>query len=202
MIIAGAGGHAREIFMLLSKEEKSNVYFFDNVTASVPEKIGGVTVLRSEREARLSLEQDPRFIVGTGNPAVRKKLFELFAAWGGEPFTFRSSTAIISELETVIGEGANIMHDVFISSHVKMGKGCLINTRANLHHDVVMGDFCEIAPAALLLGQVRIGNNVFIGAGAILLPGIEVADGAVIGAGAVVTKHIISDRTVKGVPAV
>lgn len=202
MIIAGAGGHAREILDLLIRKTGEEIFLFDNVHPSPPHSIFGCKVIRTVHEAEKKLQEDPRFILATGNPSVRQQLFELFTAWGGQLFSFVARTAFVSEQETHIGEGANIMHDVFISNHVQIGKGSLINTRAHLHHNVTTGQFCEIGPAAVLLGNVYIGDAVFIGAGSILLPGIEVGAAAVIGAGAVVTKHVAAGQTVKGVPAV
>lgn len=202
MIIAGAGGHAREIFDLLNSNTESPVYFFDNVSPSLPEKMGGLEIITHEEAVKEKLLEDPRFIIGTGNALVRRKMYDLFMEWGGKPFTLIAGTAIISKQETVIGEGSNIMHGAFISNHVRVGKGTLVNTRAHLHHDVKTGEFCEIGPAALLLGKVQIGKEVFIGAGAILLPGIEAGDGSIIGAGAVVTKNVAAGKTVKGNPAV
>lgn len=201
MIIAGAGGHAREILDLLLIKAEEEIFLFDNVNVSAPDTINGYSLLRTEEEVKAQLQSDPRFIIGTGTPVVRQKMYELFIGWGGQPFTLVAETALLSEQQTSIGEGANIMHDAFISNHVQIGKGNLINTRAHLHHNVVTGNFCEIGPSALLLGNVRIGHHVFIGAGAILLPGMEVGDGAVIGAGAVVTKHVAAGKTVKGNPA-
>lgn len=202
MIIAGAGGHARELLDLLEQKAGETIFLFDNVNEAAPDSINGFPLIRSAEEAKAALQNDPRFIIATGNVAVRQKMYTLFAAWGGHAVTFIAATAMVSEQQTTIGEGVNIMHDAFISNHVQVGKGSLINTRAHLHHDVVTGDFCEIGPAALLLGKVSIGHSVFIGAGAILLPGTEVGDGAIIGAGAVVTKRVAAGQTVKGNPAV
>lgn len=202
MIITGAGGHAREILDLLIKKADHEIFLFDNVNTASPDIIHGYPLLRTAEAAKSNLQNDPRFIIGTGNPAVRQKMYDLFVEWGGHPFTFIAVTALLSEQQTTIGEGANIMHDAFISNHVQTGKGSLINTRAHLHHNVVTGDFCEIGPAAILLGNVRVGHRVFIGAGAVLLPGIEVGDDAIIGAGAVVTKRVAAKQTVKGNPAV
>jgi sugar O-acyltransferase (sialic acid O-acetyltransferase NeuD family) len=202
MIVAGAGGHAREILDLLVRKAGEEIFLFDNVSLSLPEIINGIPLIRTEEVVKEKLRSDPQFIIGTGKPFVRQKLYDLFLEWGGRPYTFIAATAQVSKQETVIGEGANIMHDAFISNNVQIGKGSLINTRAHLHHNVVTGDFCEIGPAALLLGNVCVGHCVFIGAGAVLLPGIEVGDAAVIGAGAVVTKHVAAGQTVKGNPAV
>ncbi|NCU05938.1 MAG: acetyltransferase [Chitinophagaceae bacterium] len=200
MIIAGAGGHAREILDILS--EKKDLFFFDNLTNELPHKLQGVPVIRTVEDARLALKNDARFIVGTGNTSVRKKMYEMFVKLGGLAFTAIAASAIISEGESVIEDGCNIMHGAFVSNRVHVGCGTLINTNAHLHHDVVTGSFCEIGPAALLLGSVKLGNEVFVGAGAVVLPGISIGDNVVIGAGSVVTKDVEKNKTVKGNPAV
>lgn len=202
MIIAGAGGHAREIRMLMDSLPAGPLYFFDNTTADAPSSIDGLEVVRTQERARQILGKDPRFIIGTGGSAVRRTLCELLQGWGGEPFSFIAASAMISGFETSVGTGVNIMHAAFISSSVRVGDGSLINTSSQLHHEVVTGHFCEVGPAAVLLGKVRLGSNVSIGAGAILLPEITIGDGAIIGAGAVVTKNVRASQTVKGVPAV
>lgn len=199
MIIAGAGGHAREILDILEKE--SSLFFFDNITKDKADRIHGVPVIGTVDDARIELKHDRRFIIGTGNTVVRKKLYELFIELGGFPFTPIASSARLSEREVVVEDGCNIMHGVFISNRVHIGRGTLVNTNAHLHHDVVTGNFCEIGPAALLLGNVKLGNEVFVGAGAVLLPGIKIGDQAVIGAGSIVTKNVEAGRTVKGNPA-
>lgn len=201
MIIAGAGGHAREILDLLVIKAEEAIFLFDNINSDAPDFINGYPLIRTAEEAKAQFQNDPRFIVGTGNPAVRQKMYEQFVEWGGQPFTFIAGTAQVSIQEVVIGEGANIMHDAFISNYVEIGKGNLINTRAHLHHNVATGDFCEIGPAALLLGNVHIGHHVFIGAGAIVLPGITIGNNSVVGAGAVVTRNVSMNTTVKGNPA-
>lgn len=201
MIIAGAGGHAREIWDILSSQGISRPYFFDNISPQLPKGIPIDYWIKDDVSAARILLQDPDFILGTGNPIVRKKLYDLFMSLGGRTCSCVASSAIISNESVEIGEGVNIMHRAFISNHVQVGKGSLINTNAHLHHDVQIGDFCELGPGSLLLGKIRLGNYVFVGAGAILLPGVQVDKGAVIGAGAVVTKNIPAGITVKGSPA-
>jgi sugar O-acyltransferase (sialic acid O-acetyltransferase NeuD family) len=201
MIIAGAGGHAREIFDLLDADMRASLYFFDNVNEHAPKRIAGSVVLRTIEEAAFVLQKDRRFIVGTGQPSVREKLYDLIKSIGGIAFTCKAASSFVSEQNVFIGEGTNIMHDVFISNHVSLGRACLINTRAHVHHDVVAGDFCEVGPAALLLGHVQLGNHVQVGAGAVVLPCVQIGSGAVIGAGSVVTKNIGEGVIVKGNPA-
>lgn len=48
---------------------------------------------------------------------------------------------------------------------------------------------------------VKIGNNVWIGMGSMILKGVTIGDGAVIAAGSVVTKDVLPNTMVAGVPA-
>lgn len=201
MILLGAGSHAREVLDMLDAEQKASCFLFDDITSDLPAHIKGVTVLTSRESATEQLLTDNRFVPATGNPLVRKQLYDSFLSAGGVPYTLCATTALVSET-AIIAAGVNIMHFALISDEVKVGKACLINARAHLHHDVCVGDFCEIGPSALLLGRVTLGDFVFIGAGAILLPGVTVGKGAVVGAGAVVTKDIKPEFTVKGNPAI
>lgn len=201
MIITGAGGHAREILDILLSQSKSIPFFFDNISPKLPKGIPSDYWLKDEIAAETVLLQDPEFILGTGNPVARKKLYDLFITLGGLVSSCIASTALISNESVYMGEGVNIMHRAFISNHVHIGKGSLINANAHLHHDVQVGEFCELGPGSILLGKISLGNQVFVGAGAILLPGVHVGEGAVIGAGAVVTKNIGNYLTVKGTPA-
>jgi sugar O-acyltransferase (sialic acid O-acetyltransferase NeuD family) len=201
MIIVGAGGHAREVFDVLSYEDQKNVFFFDNINLYLPEELFGRPILRTIEDVNSFLQSDNRFVLGIGNPKYREQLFNLFLNLHAVPFTPIATSAFVSNFDVYIGEGANVMHKTFVSNSVRIGKGALINTGAHLHHDIEMGDFCEIAPAALLLGKAKMGKHVFVGAGAIILPGITVGDNVVIGAGAIVTKNISDNQKVKGNPA-
>lgn len=201
LIVAGAGGHAREIRDILDMQGVNEVWFFDNISKSLPTEMVDENLICDEVLLKQKLEQSPAFILGTGVPSVRIVLYNLFLKLGGEPQTCVANTAILSQRAVEIGEGCNIMHRVLINNQVKIGKGTLINAGVHLHHDVCLGDFCEIGPGAILLGKVKIGDSVIVGGGAIILPNINIADGAVIGAGAVVTKNVESGKTVKGNPA-
>lgn len=50
-------------------------------------------------------------------------------------------------------------------------------------------------------GPIKIGNNVFIGLKSVIMPGVTVGDNVVIGVGSVVTKDVLSNSIVAGVPA-
>lgn len=53
----------------------------------------------------------------------------------------------------------------------------------------------------LTMGMVVIEDNCWIGAGATILPNVRIRTGAIVAAGAVVTKDVVSQTIVAGVPA-
>jgi hypothetical protein len=122
MILVGAGGHAKEVFDILSAEDQKNVSFFDNISLALPDEIFGRPILRTIEDAKSYIHTDNRFILGIGNPKYREQLFNLFLNLNAEPFTPIASSAVVSNLDVYIGEGANVMHKAFVSNTVRIGK--------------------------------------------------------------------------------
>ncbi|MDR7130523.1 sugar O-acyltransferase (sialic acid O-acetyltransferase NeuD family) [Algoriphagus sp. 4150] len=200
MIIAGAGGHSLEVKAELIGMgfKPENLFVFDE--AMEKSDFDENLFLKSGTGISLSslFLQDPQFVLGVGNPLIRKKFYNRLTSLGGRNFSILSNSA---QLEITGESDFDVFSYCFIGPNVKIGKGSLINTRANIHHECELGEFCEIGPSAVLLGAVKIGNNCRIGAGAVVLPGVNLGDGVVVGAGAVVTKNFSSGSKVKGIPA-
>ncbi|MCA0398093.1 MAG: NeuD/PglB/VioB family sugar acetyltransferase [Bacteroidetes bacterium] len=201
MIIAGAGGHAREILTELMWQHFSDQLFFYDDTKEAPDTVGTIKVLRSIQEAKGNLRDDNRFVLGIGRPQVREYFYNKFISIGGSPFSVISSYAHIGGDGILLGEGLNLMAGSILTNTISVGTGTLIHMNATVHHDCKIGAFCELSPGVHLLGKAKLGNLVSIGSGAVVLPGIAVGDGAVVGAGAIVTKDVPAGDIVTGVPA-
>lgn len=204
MLITGAKGFAIQLMdACLQEKPGRSLYFYDDINKDCPDQLfGAYPVLKSEAEAGKYFQSiDDGFALGTGNPAIRRMMFEKFIRIGGRPVTVQSPNSIIGKHQIEIGEGCCILTNSVIESTVRIGRGSLINLNVIITHGTSIGAFCEVSPGVQLLGNARIGNQVFIGAGAILLPGVSIGDSAVIGAGAVVNKDVQNGVTVKGIPA-
>jgi len=202
MIIAGARGHALDIFSVLrGNDYQGDIVFFDDVN-NYPQAYrvaGGYLLLRSlEALAETGIRE---YVLGVGAPWARRKLREKMDGMGIELMSVISGNAFIGKDLVVMGPGVNIMQGAVITANVSLGDAVLVHVNASIHHDVVVGNYCEISPGARLLGNCRIGNMVSIGSNAVILPHVTVGDGAVVGAGAVVTRDVGVGETVAGVPA-
>ena len=203
MLIVGAKGHALEILDILSIDLVSNnIVFFDNVSTEFNLKtINSYRIIQSLNDVDEVFRQDKNFILGTGNGLLRKNMSEVFLARGGKLQSVISSRAYVSSLNTVLGEGLNIMHNAVIGPEVFIGTGSLINAGVHIHHESYIGSYCEICPGAIITGKVTIGDYTFVGSGAIILPGVSIGNNVKIGAGAVVIKNVSDNCTMVGVPA-
>lgn len=203
MIVIGAKGHAKEVLEILIQDRiDDDVMFFDNVTVPQEKNLfDKYPIIHDLEEIESEFQNNHEFVTGIGGTKARARIVDQFLKLGGTYKSIIASNAIIGSYDTNIGEGSNIMQNVFISNSVIVGKGCLLNQRASVHHDATIGNFCDIGPHSIVLGRVSIGNFVSIGAGAIILPDIVIGDNAQIGAGAVVTRNVEQSAVVIGNPA-
>lgn len=203
MIVIGAGGHAKEILQVLTDDDNlRGLCFFDEfLTDDNAQLFGRFTILRTMHDVQAHFREDNRYVLGTGTPASRKVLHERFQQAGGKLQAVIHSQVRIGTYGVQLGDGVNVMFDVFISNNVTIGTGCLLNYGCNIHHDSAVGHFTELAPGCQVLGGARIGELCSIGAGAIILPGVTIGDNSTVGAGAVVTKDVPDKAVVVGNPA-
>lgn len=141
-----------------------------------------------------------KLVITPDSPTIRKKLVDYYYSLGFDFATVVSPRARISKSAS-IGLGAVIQDGANVSSSSTIGNFVKLNINANVMHDNIVGDYTTIAPNAVLLGYVNIEQCAYIGANSTILPTIKIGGHSVVGAGAVVTRNVIKNTTVKGVPA-
>ena len=93
------------------------------------------------------------------------------------------------------------MAGAIVNPEARLGRQCIINTKASVDHECVLDDGVELAPGATLCGIVHLGINAWVCTGATVLPRINIGADAIVGAGAVVIRDVPTGVTVVGVPA-
>jgi len=146
--------------------------------------------------------KDTGFCVTIGNPhgRVRLRLHERLVQAGLEPVSAIHPSAWIAD-NAHLEEGVQIMAGALVCAEARIGRQCIINTRASVDHEDVLADGVEVGPGATLCGLVQIGTGGWVCAGATVLPRIRIGEDAIVGAGAVVIRDVPAGTKVVGVPA-
>ncbi len=55
------------------------------------------------------------------------------------------------------------MHHSLVNANAKIGKNCIINTKALIEHDSIVEDHCHISTAAIINGGVCVTLGSFVG---------------------------------------
>ncbi|WP_348810488.1 acetyltransferase [Flavobacterium maritimum] len=203
MLIVGAKGFAKEVLEVVHQlNQLDHLVFYDDVNDDTPENLfGQFPVLKTlEAASDYFKRTDNRFTIGIGNPVLRKKMYDVFSALGGDFVSIISPDVQIGSYDVEISLGSTILPGVIFSNSVKLGKGCLIYYNSIVTHDCVVGDFVEISPSVTVLGRCEIGSYTQLGANCTVLPDIKIGKNVIVGAGTVVTKNIPDNCVVVGVP--
>jgi sugar O-acyltransferase (sialic acid O-acetyltransferase NeuD family) len=199
MLIAGAKGLAKQLLEITNGTALENGLVFYDQNPAI-QNLYQFPVLNELEAVKKHFAVDPRFNLGVGKPAIRKKVFDQMEACGGAIFSLISSRATLSR-DVVLEEGVSILTNAVLENGSRVGMGTLINLAALICHDVQVGRFSEISPGAILLGESSVGNFTFIGSGAIINPGVKIGSHVTIGSGTVVLKDVPDGVTLVGVPA-
>lgn len=205
--MVGASGFGREALDVLEAMQRE--YAPIEIVGVVDDSPSGINLRRLQDRGMRYLgtidnwlargNSDTQFVLGIGNPQVRRRLIARMDALDRKAFAAVHPSAQIGS-RVLFGVGVVVCAGVVISTNARVGRHVHVNPNATIGHDCALGDFVSVNPAAVISGEVHIGADTLVGASATILQGLTVGDGVVIGAGAVVTKNVPNGVTVKGVP--
>lgn len=145
----------------------------------------------------------------------------------GANSVIRSHTVIYEDVK--IGENFNTGHHVTIREQSNIGKNCSVGTLSDIQGKVNIGNFVRmhsnvhigqltniedyvwIFPYAVTTNDLyppmdeltgcTIKKYALVTTGSILLPGVTIGENALVAAGSVVSKDVLDEKVVMGVPA-
>jgi sugar O-acyltransferase (sialic acid O-acetyltransferase NeuD family) len=210
LVVVGAAGHGREVLDVVDAcNAASDVSAFEflGVLDDGPsqENLGrlarrNAAYLGPVEPWTRQASRDIAFVVGLGNPMVRRRVAERLEHAGLEAATLIHPT-VVTGFDVTYGPGSVVCAGVVLGTNIRVGRHTHLNRCATVGHDSRIGDFALVNPSASISGDCTIGDEVLVGAGAVILQGRRVGRGATVGASACVVHDVTPGSTVKGVPA-
>lgn len=202
LILVGGGGHCKSVI-----DAAESAGFTIRGILDIPELVGykilNYHVIGTDNDISNYVDNND-FVVTLGfikDPSVRIRLHERIERLGGRFATIIASSAHVSRYAEIDVDTV-ILHQVSVNAGAKIGKGCIINTFANIEHDVVIEDYCHISTGAMVNGDCKVGEATFLGSQSVVINGTSIIGGCIIAAGSVVQKDIFQRGIYFGNPAI
>jgi sugar O-acyltransferase (sialic acid O-acetyltransferase NeuD family) len=205
VLLWGGTGQAKVVRPILEGQGGKVVAVIDD-TPGLRSPFPDVPIFQGKDGFQRFLENQPvaglGFVVAIGNPhgRVRLRLHDYLAGHGLSPVTVVHPTAWVED-NAQVGEGCQLMAGSFVLAEARVGRQCILNTKASADHEDILEDGVELGPGATLCGLVHCGVNAWVCTGATVLPRIRIGDDAVVGGGALVRTDVPAGATVVGIPA-
>ena len=212
VVIFGSGGISRETLHIIEEVNNFNntaIFNFLGFIESEKNKIGdevtkGYKIVSCDNSFSEFAESMRILgvIIPIGTPKVKRVIFEKIKNIKNIVFPNIIHPDVTMDRRTVsFGIGNIITSGSKLTNDIQIGNFNLINLNSTVGHDSKIGDFNVINPLTAISGNVEIGDCCLIGTGANILQQLNIGDNSTIGAGSVVTKNVMANETVVGVPA-
>lgn len=195
VVVAGAGGHAREIASYFHSAGVAVLGFVDDGLDPGEYSFG-----RVHGPISTAGHLCETFAVGIGKPKDRLRVHQKLVKLGLHAAKVLHPSSDIG-LRCEVGDGAVVGPNSTLSVDVLVGKQAHIHSSVVCAHDVVVGDFATLSPGVSVAGNVTVGDGAWLGIGCTVIQGVRIGKGALIGAGAVVIEDVPPEVVVAGVPA-
>lgn len=176
LLIIGAGGLGRMTLDLVEKDY--NCFFVDDGYDC------GEMICDTKVVGRISdLDNLRRYfdncIVTIGDNKIREQIVQKCLLFGFNIISIISPNAFASKWAK-IGEGCVVMPYATIQNGSTIGKGTILCSHVEIHHDSSVGDFCVIYPNTTIRTYVNVGNRVKCGSNVSVGNNCKVDDDSII----------------------
>lgn len=203
ILIYGASGHGKMIVDIILKNNDYNLIGFIDSNKPVNSNVYGHKVIGNLDALSILIKKFniEGMVIGIGDNDLRLKVYKniLKIAPKIEFVPIVHPSAILAE-DILVQEGTVLMAGAIVNANAKIGKFCVLNTKASLGHDSKMSDFSSLASGATVAGNVNIGSCSSICISASISQGLSIGDYTIIGGASLVLKSIGNKKLAFGVP--
>ncbi|WP_457746349.1 NeuD/PglB/VioB family sugar acetyltransferase [Sulfurimonas sp.] len=174
IILLGGGGHCKSVIDVIEQAGEFRVAGIIEKFVGESSPVLGYELIGVDDELEKLRQKYEYAFVTIGHihsNSVRVKLFKKLKELDFTVPTIISPLAYVSKHAT-LQEGTVVMHHALINAGVKVGKNCIINSKALLEHDVLIEDNVHISTNATLNGSVRVKANSFVGSSSVTKEGV------------------------------
>jgi sugar O-acyltransferase (sialic acid O-acetyltransferase NeuD family) len=200
ILLVGAGGHARACIDVIEQEGRYAIAGLVGMPDEVGEIVLGYPVLGGDDDLPYLRERCPNALVTLGqilSPEPRIKLYSLLERLGFALPIVVSPMGHVSR-HASLGPGCIVMHGAIVNAGARVGRNCILNSRALVEHDAVIDDHCHISTGVLVNGGAQVGAGSFVGSGSVLKEGITLGERCMVGMGLAVRKsHPAQSRIIQ-----
>lgn len=205
--IIGSGGFAKEVMILINaineQSERFSLKGFLNETAI------SATITAAGREVPVKKETDflasnerttASLAIGVGSP---DRIWCISNTYRQCIFPNLVHPSVEYDVySTRLGRGNIIAANCSLTCDISIGNFNILNIGTVIGHDATIGDCNAIMPRCQVSGGGNIGHCNLLGTGSTILQGVEVGDWNKVGAHALLTKSVLSNSVLTGIPAV
>lgn len=203
IVIYGASGHGKMVVDIILKNNNYNLIGFIDSYKPVNTTVYGHKVIGNLDAFSVLIKKFniEGIVIGIGDNELRlhiyKNIIKIAPKIDFVPIIHPS--AILAE-DVLVPEGSVIMAGAIVNANAKIGKFCILNSKASLGHDSTMKDFSSLASGATVAGNVSIGYCSSISLSASISQGLCIGDHTIVGGCSLVLKSIGNKKLAFGVP--
>lgn len=176
IVLIGGGGHCHSVIDVIEQENKYEIIGIVDVKEDIGKKVLDYKVIACDDDLVTIFLSCKNAVISVGqieSNKIRVNIYNKLKQIGFNLPVIVSPLAYVSKYADV-DEGTVIMHHVLVNANVKIGKNCIINTKALLEHDCVVENNCHISTASVINGGVTVKENSFFGSNATSKQAIEI----------------------------
>lgn len=206
LYIVGAGGAAKEIYLLIKEINRSKPIYdfkgFIDVSQKQYLKIGSSQFTVEKESGFLNnYTQEAAVVFGLGDANRLKKIVEQYKTKSNLEFPNIIHPDVNLDESVLLAKGNIITSQCIFTVDITLGSFNYINRGVHIGHDCTIRSYNVINPCAVISGGVNIEDENLVGTNATILQYLNIGSKNIIGAGALLTKDVTNKSRMIGIPA-